>query len=116
MKKFMGDGFLLQSETAIEIYEGVKDLPIIDYHCHLDPEAIATNKRFKNITELWLGGDHYKWRLMRANGVPESHITGDAPDHEKFGKWCAALEYAIGNPLYHCAHGIEKIFQLRRFN
>ncbi|MCL2498975.1 MAG: glucuronate isomerase [Defluviitaleaceae bacterium] len=104
MKNFMCDDFLLQNETAVEIYQSIRELPIIDYHCHLNPEAIATNKRFKNITELWLGGDHYKWRLMRHNGVPESHITGNAPDHEKFDAWCAALEAAIGNPLYHWSH------------
>jgi len=100
----MCDDFLLQNETAVEIYQSVRELPIIDYHCHLNPEAIAMNKRFRNITELWLSGDHYKWRLMRHNGVPESHITGDAPDHEKFASWCATLETAIGNPLYHWSH------------
>ncbi|MCL2190302.1 MAG: glucuronate isomerase [Defluviitaleaceae bacterium] len=104
MKKFMDDTFLLQSNTAIDIYTAIKDLPIIDYHCHLDPEAIANNWRYENITHLWLGSDHYKWRLMRSNGVPESHITGDAPDQEKFAAWCATLEVAIGSPLYHWSH------------
>ena len=80
----MDENFLLKNETAVSLYQHIKDLPIIDYHCHLDAAAIAKNSRFRNITELWLGGDHYKWRLMRINGVPESHITGDAPDPEKF--------------------------------
>ncbi|MCL2576519.1 MAG: glucuronate isomerase [Defluviitaleaceae bacterium] len=101
---FMNENFLLKNETAIELYECIRDLPIIDYHCHLDPAAIAKNARFQNITELWLGGDHYKWRLMRINGVPESHITGGAPDHEKFTAFCATIENAIGNPVYHWAH------------
>ncbi|MCL2198424.1 MAG: glucuronate isomerase [Defluviitaleaceae bacterium] len=104
MRKFMDENFLLQNDTAVEIYGAVRDLPIIDYHCHLDPRAIAENARFRSITELWLGGDHYKWRLMRHNGVPESHITGDAPDHEKFAAFCATMEHAIGNPVYHWAH------------
>ena len=96
--------FLLKSETAIELYDHICDLPIIDYHCHLDPAAIASNARFENIGQLWLGGDHYKWRLMRMNGVPESHITGDAPWHEKFAAFCATIENAIGNPVYAWAH------------
>ncbi|MCL1863740.1 MAG: glucuronate isomerase [Defluviitaleaceae bacterium] len=104
MKKFMDEKFLLHSDTAVEIYDSICDLPVIDYHCHLDPAAIANNARFRSITEVWLGGDHYKWRLMRHNGVPESHITGDAPDHEKFVAFCATMETAIGNPVYHWAH------------
>jgi len=104
MKAFMDEHFLLHNGTAVDIYEQIRDLPIIDYHCHLDPEAIAKNARYNNITELWLGGDHYKWRLMRHNGVPESHITGDAPDHEKFAAFCATMENCIGNPVYHWAH------------
>jgi len=104
MKNFMDKNFLLQTNTATELYAHIKDLPIIDYHCHLDPAAIAANKRFRNITELWLGGDHYKWRLMRHNGVPESHITGDAPDSEKFAAFCATIEKAIGSPVFHWAH------------
>ncbi|MCL2225255.1 MAG: glucuronate isomerase [Defluviitaleaceae bacterium] len=104
MKNFMDENFLLKNETAVSLYQHIKDLPIIDYHCHLDAAAIAKNSRFRNITELWLGGDHYKWRLMRINGVPESHITGDAPDPEKFAAFCATLENAIGNPVFHWAH------------
>ena len=104
MKNFMDKNFLLQTPTATDLYNHIKDLPIIDYHCHLDPAAIANNKRFRNITDLWLGGDHYKWRLMRHNGVPESHITGDAPDSEKFAAFCATVERAIGSPVFHWAH------------
>ncbi|MCL2386391.1 MAG: glucuronate isomerase [Defluviitaleaceae bacterium] len=104
MKAFMDEHFLLRNNTAVELYEHIRDLPIIDYHCHLDPAAIAKNARFRSITELWLGGDHYKWRLMRHNGVPESHITGDAPDHEKFAAFCNTMQDAIGNPIYHWAH------------
>ena len=104
MKPFMNKDFLLQNSIAIDLYDHIKNLPIIDYHCHLDPAAIAENKRFRNITELWLGGDHYKWRLMRHNGVPESHITGNAPDDEKFAAFCATVERAIGNPVFHWAH------------
>lgn len=104
MKAFMDEHFLLHNSTAIDLYEQIRDLPIIDYHCHLNPAAIAKNARFRSIAELWLGGDHYKWRLMRHNGVPESHITGDAPDHEKFAAFCATLQDAIGNPVFHWAH------------
>ena len=104
MRAFMDEHFLLHSGTAIDLYDHIKNLPIIDYHCHLDPAAIANNNRFRSITELWLGGDHYKWRLMRHNGIPESHITGDAPDNEKFAVWCATIEKCIGNPGYHWAH------------
>ncbi|MCL2373079.1 MAG: glucuronate isomerase [Defluviitaleaceae bacterium] len=104
MRAFMDEHFLLDNGTAVDIYDHIKNLPIIDYHCHLNPAAITNNARFNGITELWLGGDHYKWRMMRHNGVPESHITGDAPAHEKFAAWCATLETAIGNPGYHWAH------------
>jgi len=104
MKTFMGEHFLLQNGTAVDLYNHIKDLPIIDYHCHLDPAAIAGNNRFRSITELWLGGDHYKWRLMRHNGIPETHITGNAPDFEKFEAFCATVEKAIGNPVHHWAH------------
>ncbi|MCL2573454.1 MAG: glucuronate isomerase [Defluviitaleaceae bacterium] len=104
MKEFLGDDFLLQSELAIALYEQVKDLPIVDYHCHLEPSEIAENKRFENITEIWLYGDHYKWRLMRANGVDEHYITGDATDWEKFEKWAETIDDCIGNPLYHWTH------------
>ena len=104
MRAFMDEHFLLMNGTAVDLYDHISDLPIIDYHCHLDPAAIANNNRFRSITELWLGGDHYKWRLMRHNGVPESHITGDASDAEKFAAWCATVQDCIGNPGYHWAH------------
>ena len=104
MKSFMDEHFLLQSGTAAELFCHIKDLPIIDYHCHLDPAAIANNSKFRSITDLWLGDDHYKWRLMRHNGIPESHITGGASDKEKFAAFCATIEKAIGNPVYHWAH------------
>ena len=92
MRKFLDENFLLQSKTAESLYhEHAKDLPIIDYHCHLPPDEIASNKKFENLTKIWLDGDHYKWRAMRANGINEKYITGNAPDHEKFQKWAEAL-------------------------
>ena len=103
-KPFMDEHFLLNSETAVKLYDHIKDLPIIDYHCHLIPKEIAENKRFRNITELALAGDHYKWRLMRANGVPEKYITGSATDEEKFFHWCATVEDCIGSPIHHWTH------------
>jgi glucuronate isomerase len=104
MKKFMGKKFMLHTGTAAELFDAVRDLPIIDYHCHLNPAEIAGDRRFKNLTEIWLAGDHYKWRLMRANGVPEAYVTGDADDYEKFQKWSETVEESIGNPLYHWTH------------
>ena len=102
---FLNDNFLLKSQTARELYHGyAKDMPIIDYHCHIDPREIYEDRRFKNITQLWLGGDHYKWRIMRSNGVEERYITGDAPDREKFQAFAEALPRAIGNPMYHWCH------------
>jgi glucuronate isomerase len=110
-KKFMDEDFLLQNETAVTLYhEYAAKMPIIDYHCHLDPKEIAENKKFRNITEIWLGGDHYKWRAMRINGVEERYITGDADDREKFMKWAETMPYCIGNPLYHWTH-----LELRRY-
>ena len=110
MKAFLDDDFLLTTPTARRLYQVARSMPILDYHCHLDPKEIAQNRRFENITQVWLGGDHYKWRLMRANGVDEAYITGDAPDREKFQKWAETLELAIGNPLYHWSH-----LELRRY-
>lgn len=102
MKSFIHEDFLLQSEEARVLYhEYAKALPIIDYHCHLDPQAIAGNKRFNSITEVWLGGDHYKWRALRTLGVEERYITGNASDEEKFAKWSEVLPYTVGNPLFH---------------
>ncbi|MBS4535629.1 glucuronate isomerase [Clostridium sp. D2Q-14] len=117
MKKFMDDNFLLENETAIKLYHDfAKEMPIIDYHCHLNPREIAEDKRYRNITEIWLGGDHYKWKAMRSNGIDEKYITGDADDKDKFLKWAEAVPYTIGNPLYHWTHlelqryfGIDKL-------
>ncbi|MDO4337154.1 MAG: glucuronate isomerase [Eubacteriales bacterium] len=105
MKKFMDRDFLLSTETAQELYHSFAEkAPILDYHCHINPEEIAKDRKFDNITQVWLGGDHYKWRQMRSNGVDEYYITGGAPDREKFQKWAETLEKAIGNPLYHWSH------------
>jgi glucuronate isomerase len=105
MKKFMDKDFLLTTETAKVLYHNyASKMPIIDYHCHIDPKEIAEDKRFDNITQIWLGGDHYKWRLMRANGVEEKYITGDASDKEKFLKYAETLPKAIGNPVFHFSH------------
>ncbi len=105
MKKFMDENFLLNSKTAETLYHDyAKQMPIYDYHCHLSPREIAENRKYSNITELWLGGDHYKWRAMRSNGVEERYITGDAGDKEKFLKWAETMPKCIGNPLYHWTH------------
>lgn len=106
----INDGFLLKSDTAKRLYEAAKDMPIIDYHCHIDPREIYENRRFDNITQVWLGGDHYKWRLMRSNGVTEDEITGDADDYTKFLRFAEMLPKAIGNPMYHWCH-----LELKRF-
>ncbi len=111
MKPFMDDNFLLDTEVARKLYHTyAKAVPILDYHCHISPKDIAQDKKFKNITQLWLGGDHYKWRLMRANGIEEAYITGDAADYDKFKKWAVTLEKAVGNPLFHWSH-----LELQRF-
>ncbi len=101
----MEKDFMLSTKTAQVLYHTIAaDLPIIDYHCHLSAKEIYEDRRFQNITKLWLEGDHYKWRLMRSFGVEEKYITGEANDKEKFLKWVEALETAIGNPLYHWSH------------
>lgn len=101
----MDEDFLLQNEIAKTLYHSYAEaMPIIDYHCHLNPKEIAENKKYKNITELWLGGDHYKWRAIRSNGVDEKFITGNADDRQKFMKWAETMPYLIGNPLYHWTH------------
>ena len=108
---FMDRDFLLSTEVAKRLYHGVAEgCPIVDYHCHIDPREIWEDRRFDNITQVWLGGDHYKWRLMRSAGVPEKYITGDADDHDKFIKWAGVLGRAIGNPLYQWSH-----LELRRY-
>jgi len=105
MKKFLDKDFLLESETARKLYHEVAaGLPIIDYHCHLDPRLIAEDARFDNLTQVWLAGDHYKWRAMRANGVNERFCTGDASDQEKFMKWAGTVPDTLRNPLYHWTH------------
>ena len=105
MKAFMDKDFLLSTQTAQELYhEFAAQVPVLDYHCHINPQEIAEDRQFENITQVWLGGDHYKWRQMRSNGVEECYITGNAPDREKFQKWAETLEKAIGNPLFHWSH------------
>ena len=103
MKTFMDEHFLLHNETSKTLYhEHASKMPIIDYHCHLSPKEVAENKRWRSITEVWLGGDHYKWRAMRSNGVSERFCTGsDTSDWEKFEKWSETLPYCFRNPLYH---------------
>lgn len=105
MKNFMDKDFLLDSPTAQTLYhEYAAKTPVLDYHCHINPQEIAQDRQFDNITQVWLGGDHYKWRFMRSCGVDEHYITGDAPDKEKFFKWAEVLGKAIGNPLFHWSH------------
>ena len=105
MKQFMDKDFLLENETAKKLFhEFAENTPVLDYHCHINPREIAENRQFDNITQVWLGGDHYKWRLMRSFGVDEKYITGDASDYEKFCKWAECLGKAIGNPLFHWSH------------
>jgi len=110
-RPFMDDNFLLTNPTAERLFHDcARDLPIIDYHCHLNPKEIYENKTYRNLTEVWLYGDHYKWRVMRACGVEERYVTGDADDYEKFLAYARTLPMAIGNPLYHWSH-----LELRRF-
>ncbi|MDE5705542.1 MULTISPECIES: glucuronate isomerase [Muribaculum] len=118
MKPFMDENFLLQTPTAQKLYhEHAAGMPIIDYHCHLIPKMVADDHKFSSITEIWLGGDHYKWRAMRSNGVPERFCTGtDTTDWEKFEKWAETVPYTFRNPLYHWTHlelktafGIDKL-------
>jgi glucuronate isomerase len=105
MKNFLDQDFLLQTKTAQRLYhEFASHQPIIDYHCHLPPDQIADDINFKNITQIWLYGDHYKWRAMRANGVNEAYITGNKTDEEKFMAWAATVPYTLRNPLYHWTH------------
>ncbi len=105
MKTFMDHSFMLHSKTAERLYnEHAKDLPIIDYHCHLPPDEIAEDRIFSNMTKIWLDGDHYKWRAMRANGISERYCTGDASDRDKFMKWAETVPQTLRNPLYHWTH------------
>ena len=105
MAHFLHDDFLLQSQRAVKLYHDyAKGLPIIDYHSHLPPDAVAADENFRNITHIWLAGDHYKWRAQRVLGIPEKYITGDASDRDKFRKWAEAVPYTLRNPLYHWTH------------
>ena len=105
MKKFLDEDFLLKTETAKKLYHDyAESMPIIDYHCHINPEEIANDKKYDNITQVWLYGDHYKWKAMRSCGVEERYITGDATDYQKFEKWAEIMPSLIGNPLYHWTH------------
>lgn len=117
MKNFLDEHFLLHSKTAQKLYHDyAKNMPIIDYHCHLPQQQIAENKQFENLTQIWLYGDHYKWRAMRTNGADEKYCTGNATDYEKFEKWAETVPYTLRNPLYHWTHlelqryfGIDKV-------
>src|SRR6185437_3670160 len=105
MKSFLNKDFLLQTKTARRLYhEYAAALPIIDYHCHLPPDQIADDINFENLTQVWLLGDHYKWRAMRTNGINEAYITGSKSDWEKFEQWAATVPYTLRNPLYHWTH------------
>ena len=105
MKTIVNENFLLESETAKHLYHAyAKEMPIIDYHCHLNPAWIAEDHRFSDLGELLLSGDHYKWRAMRSFGIPERLVTGDASWREKFRAFAKTLQYCIGNPLYHWTH------------
>jgi glucuronate isomerase len=105
MKIFLDENFLLQSETAKRLYHDfAKQMPVIDYHCHLPVQQIADDINFENLTQIWLYGDHYKWRAMRTNGVAESFVTGNRSDFEKFEKWAETVPYTLRNPLYHWTH------------
>jgi len=105
MKNFLDENFLLHTKAAQQLYHDyAKEMPIIDYHCHLPPQQIAADHQFENITQAWLYGDHYKWRAMRTNGIDESYCTGTSPDYEKFLKWAEAVPYTLRSPLYHWTH------------
>lgn len=111
MKKFMDKDFLLETDTAKELFHNYAEVvPVLDYHCHINPQEIYEDRKFDNIAQVWLGGDHYKWRQMRSNGIDEYYITGDVSDWEKFEKYAQTLDKAIGNPLYHWSH-----LELQRF-
>ncbi len=114
MKKFLDENFLLESKTAERLYHDfAAELPIIDYHCHLPVQQIADDINFENLTQIWLYGDHYKWRAMRTNGVDESYCTGYKTDYEKFKKWAETVPYTLRNPLYHWTHlELQRYFKI----
>ena len=102
---FIDEDFLLQSDSARELFYGyAKDEPICDYHCHLPPQDVASNRQFQNLSEIWLEGDHYKWRAMRSNGIGEAYCTGEADPYEKHLAWCRTVPNTLRNPLYHWSH------------
>jgi glucuronate isomerase len=119
MKKFLDENFLLQTKTAKKLYHDfAEQMPVIDYHCHLPVQQVADDINFENLTQIWLYGDHYKWRAMRTNGVNEDFITGSKTDYEKFEKWAATVPYTLRNPLYHWTHlelqryfGVEELLE-----
>lgn len=115
MKNFLDENFLLHTEAARRLYhEYAREMPVIDYHCHLPPQQIAADRQFQNLTQAWLYGDHYKWRAMRTNGVDESYCTGDKPDWDKFQKWAETVPYTLRNPLYHWTHlELQRYFDVR---
>src|SRR5436190_13087721 len=115
MRRFLDENFLLNSKVAQQLYhEFAKEMPIIDYHNHLPPDEIAADKNFENITKVWLYGDHYKWRAMRSNGVPEEFITGNKTDCDKFKKWAETVPYTLRNPLYHWTHlELQRYFDIK---
>ena len=105
MKQFMDKDFLLSTDMAKTLYHDfAENMPILDYHCHINPQEIYEDRKFDTITQVWLGGDHYKWRQMRSNGVDEKYVTGDSTDREKFQAWAETMPKLIGNPLYHWSH------------
>src|SRR5450759_5212031 len=104
-KEFINENFLLENDRAQTLYHAyAKEMPILDYHCHLSPKEIAENRQFENLTQVWLYGDHYKWRAMRTCGIDERYITGKASDWEKFQKWAETVPMTLRNPLYHWTH------------
>jgi glucuronate isomerase len=115
MKPFLDENFLLTNKTAVRLYhEFARDMPIIDYHNHLPPQEMADDRSFENISRIWLYGDHYKWRAMRINGIPEEFITGAASDRDKFRKWAETVPYTMRNPLYHWTHlELQRYFGIR---
>ena len=115
MEQFFNDKMLLKSDTAVTLYNEIKDLPIIDYHCHLDQKMIANNATFKDIGELWLSGDHYKWRAMRMCGVDEKYITGNSTYEEKFMHYAEILPNLMGGPLYYWTHmELKQVFGINK--
>lgn len=116
MKKFLDKNFLLQSLTAQTLYhQYAKEMPVIDYHCHLQPDQIAGDINFKNLTQAWLYGDHYKWRAMRSNGIDESYCTGNKSDYDKFARWAETVPYTLRNPLYHWTHlELQRYFDIHK--